>query len=181
MDPVEITAGRLHLRPWQPSDAPAVFDACQDPDIQRWTTVPSPYTTEDARGYVEQLSPSGWESGTTAAFAVLDATTGDLLASVALMGIADGSAELGYWCVAAARRRGVVSEAASAVCRWGFAELGLQRIEWQAEVGNEASRGVADRCGFVQEGVRRLGLVQRGERRDSWVASLLATDPGTLG
>jgi hypothetical protein len=29
-------------------DVEAVFEACQDPEIQRWTTVPSPYTHNDA-------------------------------------------------------------------------------------------------------------------------------------
>jgi hypothetical protein len=36
---------------------------------------------------------------------------------------------------------------------------------------------VAERAGFTIEGVQRAGCVQRGERRDAWVGSRLATDP----
>ena len=55
MDGVEITAGRLHLRPWQPGDAPEVYAACQDPEIARWVTaIPCPYLESDAREFVEQ-------------------------------------------------------------------------------------------------------------------------------
>jgi RimJ/RimL family protein N-acetyltransferase len=77
MDGVEITAGRLHLRPWQPQDAPAVYAACQDPQIQRWiAAIPAPYREADAREFVDRLAPEGWAAGTEAAFAVLDATSG---------------------------------------------------------------------------------------------------------
>jgi RimJ/RimL family protein N-acetyltransferase len=81
MEPTEITAGTLHLRPFQPWDAAEVLAACQDPEIPRWTHVPSPYTAEHARAWVEEVSPQGWADGTTASFAVLDATTAQLLAA----------------------------------------------------------------------------------------------------
>ena len=176
MEPTEITAGRLHLRPWQPSDEDAVFAACQDPDIQRWTTVPSPYTREDAKAWVTTTAPEQWQSGTATPFAVVDATTGELLASVGLHLIRGDRCEVGYWCVPSARGQSVVSDAVSAVCRWGFAELGLQRIEWVAGVGNWASRAVAQKCGFTVEGLARMGMHYRGGHIDAWVGALLSTD-----
>lgn len=176
MDLVALTAGRLHIRPWEPWDADEVFAACQDPQIARWTTVPSPYTREDARAYVEELAPSGWAAGTSASFAVLDATTARVHASVALMSIADGSAEIGYWAAPGSRGRGYTAEAVGAVCRWGFGALGLQRVHWQAEVGNWGSRAVAESCGFTVEGTLRRALVHRGQRVDTWCGSLLSTD-----
>ena len=177
MEPVEITAGRLHLRPWQPDDAPAVLAACVDPEIQRWTTVPSPYTGRDARAFVEDLSPRGWADGTCAQFAVLDATSGRLLAAVGLDDVAHGSAEVGFWAVPRARGRGVVTDAVGAVCRWGFGALGLQRVLWQAEVGNLASRAVAEKAGFTVEATLRAGLPARdGSRVDAWAATLLSGD-----
>ena len=45
----------LLLRPWRPDDADAVHRACQDPDIQRWTTVPRPYLREHADAFVAQV------------------------------------------------------------------------------------------------------------------------------
>ena len=176
MQPTEITAGRLHLRPWQESDQQALYEVCQDPEIQRWTRVPSPYTHEDARVFVTERSPQGWEAGTAASFAVLDATSGELLAGVVLFDIGEGSAEVGYYCAAPARGQGVMTDAVSALCRWGFGELGLDRIEWAAGVGNYASLAVAQKCGFRYEGMSRQGLVARGERYDGWWAALLKTD-----
>jgi RimJ/RimL family protein N-acetyltransferase len=49
----------------------------------------------------------------------------------------------------------------------------VELIEWRAEIGNEASRRVAQKAGFVMEGQLRKRLVHRGERVDIWVGSLL--------
>ncbi|MDQ1625080.1 MAG: hypothetical protein QOJ49_578, partial [Actinomycetota bacterium] len=55
--------------------------------------------------------------------------------------------------------------------------LGLGRVEWLAHVGNDASRRVAEKVGFVYEGMQRAKCHQRGVRYDAWVAGLL---PGEL-
>ena len=181
MEPTEIKAGRLHLRPWQPGDAPAVQAACADPAIQRWTTVPVPYTKKDAREYVEQLSPRGWADGTAALFAVLDATTGRLLGSVGLMDIADGSAEIGYWTAPAARGQGVAAVAVDAACRWAFGSLPVDRIELCHAVENTASARVAEKAGFVLEGrLRRSYRYGDGLKHDELLWSRLAGDPAPL-
>jgi RimJ/RimL family protein N-acetyltransferase len=62
------------------------------------------------------------------------------------------------------------------LCDWGFAALGLHRIEWRAYVGNEASRRTAVKAGFTVEGLARAGCTQRGERRDAWIGARLSTD-----
>ena len=178
MDPVEIAAGRLHLRPFAASDAEAVFRACQDPGIQRWTRVPSPYTREDAVTFVERISPQAWQNGTGAPFAVLDAATGELLASVGVrIDDDDALAEIGFWCAPEARGRGVTHQAVGVVSRWSFAARGAHRVEWLAEVGNHGSRRVAERAGFTLEGVLRGRLRGRRGQADAWVGALLATDP----
>jgi RimJ/RimL family protein N-acetyltransferase len=138
--------------------------------------IPWPYREPDAREFVEQIAPRGWAAGTDAAFAVLDATTGALLASVGLHDLdgRDGIARVVFWCAASARGRGVATSAVRAACRWGFAALGLGRIEWYAEVGNTASRRVAEKAGFTMEATLRSRLVRRdGSRADAWLARLL--------
>ncbi|GAC1442024.1 MAG: hypothetical protein NVS3B26_03630 [Mycobacteriales bacterium] len=178
MEPVEITAGRLHLRPWRASDADAVLAACSDPQTQRWTSVPVPYTLEHASSFVEEAGPRGWATGTDCGFAVCDATSGEVLGSIALRARPErGLWDVGYWTARGARGQGVMSEALGALCRWGFAELGAERIEWLAAIGNWASRRVAEKAGFTVEGTLRDGLPGREGRRDCWLGARLATDP----
>lgn len=177
LEPVEITAGRLHLRPWRPDDAEAVHAACQDPAVQRWTRVPVPYRREDAETYVGAVSEQGWTSGTAAHLAVVDAGSEQVLASVSLMGIAGGRAEVGAWAAPAARGRRVVPDAVQALARWAFGALDLVRLEWAAEVGNVASLRAGVHAGFRFEGRRACSMRRRdGADVDAWWLSRLASD-----
>ena len=60
--------GALLLRPWRAEDADAVYRACQDPEIARWTMVPQPYRMEHAVDYVTTFTRSTWAHGTGAPF-----------------------------------------------------------------------------------------------------------------
>ncbi|WP_207919687.1 GNAT family N-acetyltransferase [Micromonospora sp. KC207] len=186
VEPVELTEDGLLLRPWRAADADAVHRACQDPDIQRWTTVPRPYLPEHARAYVTEVSAGDWRAGSRAPFAVCDAVTGELLASCGLVSLdqTTNSGEIGYWVAPWARGRGVSTRATRAVARWAFDALRLRRLIWQAEIGNHASRLAALRAGFRVEGELRLAHPSPGGRREGWIGSLFAEDlpaPGAPG
>ncbi|MGK5521573.1 GNAT family N-acetyltransferase [Micromonospora sp. URMC 107] len=186
VEPVEITEDGLLLRPWRPTDAEAVHRACQDPDIQRWTTVPRPYLPEHAHRFVTEVAPADWTTGDGASFAVCDAARGELLGSCGLVSIDAGlrSGEIGYWTAPWARGAGVSVRAARVVARWAFDSLKLRRLIWQAEVGNHASRLVALRAGFRVEGRLRLADPAPGGSPAGWIGSLLPGEvpaPGETG
>ncbi|MFI2211177.1 GNAT family N-acetyltransferase [Streptomyces sp. NPDC020141] len=179
MEPIVLTTERLLLRTFTADDTEAVLQACQDPDIQRWTTVPSPYERRHAAEYTERMVPDGWQAGTMCTFAVLPREGGPLLASVAVtLRTYSGTWEIGFWTGREHRGNGFMAEAAGAVAHWIFTGLGATRLEWRAEVGNTASRAVAERTGFTVEGVLRAGLLNKDTLRDAWVGSLLPSDLG---
>ena len=173
---VEITAGRLHLRAWQAGDEPAMTRLLDEPAVARWTPHPSPYRLQDA---AERIAGDAghWSAGTRAELAVLDAVSGDLLGIVGLYRMTGADAEVGWASAAAARGRGVATDAVAALCRWGFAALALERLEAQVEVGNWASRRVAEKAGFTVEGTQRGAPGPAGRRADSWLLSRLSGDP----
>jgi RimJ/RimL family protein N-acetyltransferase len=177
MDPVTLTTDRLLLRTVGPRDTDAVHEACQDPDIQRWTTIPSPYLREHAESFTEQTAPAGWADGSLFTFGVF-LHCGDLAGLLGLTMRALGMAEIGYWAAKRHRRHGYIAEAALTACRWAFAHAAIDRVEWRAEVGNRASRAVAERAGFTIEGTLRSATNNKGVRRDTWVGSLLPSDLG---
>jgi RimJ/RimL family protein N-acetyltransferase len=78
-----------------------------------------------------------------------------------------------------ARARGIATDSVRVLCRWAFDVLGLDLIEWRAEVGNLASRRVAEKAGFRVEAVLRQRLVHRGMRVDAWVGSMLPAEMPT--
>ena len=180
MQPTEIAAGRLHLRPWASYDADAVFTACSDPVTQRWTTVPSPYTRKHAQAYVDGATAC-WAAETALTWAVRDSTTGDVLASIALRRedgqAVEGCWSVGYWAAPTARGHGVMTEALQAVCRWAFGPLGATRLIWEAEVGNWPSRRVAEKAGFTVTEDAGCTIVHRGVEAPAWIGVRRAADP----
>ncbi|ASW53737.1 GNAT family N-acetyltransferase [Plantactinospora sp. KBS50] len=175
MEPSTISEAGLTLTGWRAADAADVLRACRDPDIQRWTTVPSPYRAEHAHDFVTAAAPRAWATGTAAPFAVRDTGTGELLGSCGLVTIdrRERSAEIGYWTAPWARGRGVATRAARAVARWALTDLALRRLVWQAELGNHASRLVALRAGFRVEGRLRLAAPHPRGTQEGWVGTLL--------
>lgn len=171
--------GPTALRPWRDSDQQALVEACRDPEIVRWTRVPANYGPTDAKAYLlgrwDMLS-----CGLAAPFAIVAAPDGELLGSVSLLRIAweHRRAEVGYWLAREARGRGHATRAVELVCSWGFATLGLERIELLAAVGNRASQAVAERSGFRAEAVLRSYARGAHERLDMVCFGRLAGGAG---
>ncbi|MDR7273710.1 GNAT family N-acetyltransferase [Catenuloplanes atrovinosus] len=177
MEPQTISAGPYTLRPFRRADVEWVYQVSTDPETRHWVHLPIPYRMEHAEYFVDQIATAGWRRGRRAEFLVEDSVTGEPLGRVGLGLAPEDAATVGFWVDPRARGRGVATASVRTVCDWGFRTLGLGLIEWRAEVGNAASRRVAEKAGFLVEGVLRSRLVHRGERVDAWVGSLLPTDP----
>jgi RimJ/RimL family protein N-acetyltransferase len=173
--PVEgISDGAVVLRLPSDADVPAIVAACQDPEIPRWTRVPMPYGEGEARGWLAQEAQSRAD-GEMLGLVVVDAEDGTLLGSAGIVHINrdEGRCELGYWMARQARGRGVATRAVRLLSRWTFDSLPVDRIEIHAEPDNAASRRVAERVGFMLEGVLRSYFVNKGVRHDAASYSLL--------
>ncbi|GLZ45461.1 acetyltransferase [Actinomycetospora sp. NBRC 106375] len=164
---------RTRLRPWRAEDAPAIEAACQDPEIQRWTTVPSPYGPADAEEFLAHRVPDARARG-GAAFAVDDLTTGELAGSTTLLHVERGVGEVGYWVAPWARRRGLGADALDTLASWAFSQQLAHRLELQIEPDNVGSRALAVRADFLPEGLLRGRLLIDGEPRDAMMHARLA-------
>lgn len=163
-----MPAGSLLLRPPGEQDVDDITRACQDAELRRWTTVPSPYTRAHAEEFVQNLA------GEAAAWTISD---GQVL--MGMIGIRDwraarspgASAQIGYWVAPWGRGRGVATSALTAVRDHLAAEHALVRMDWEALVGNDASLAVARKAGIRIEGSRRWGGLQRDRLVDLWVGA----------
>ncbi len=63
--------------------------------------------------------------------------------------------DIGYWCHSAQAGQAYITEAVQELARLGFAQLGLARIEIIVDEKNLGSRKVAEKAGFVLEGILR--------------------------
>jgi RimJ/RimL family protein N-acetyltransferase len=86
----------------------------------------------------------------------------------------EARAAVGYWLAPDARGRGVATRTVRLLARWAFDHLAVARLELTCAPDNVAPQRVAERCGFVREGVLRSHLRFKGGRRDTMVFSLLS-------
>lgn len=170
---VELTDGVITLRPPTEGDVDSVLEACQDPEIQRWTTVPSPYRRSDAAAYVD-LSRWAWAQGDAAVFVIVDSHERCLLGTIDMRHVGAAAGEIGYWVAPWARRRGVAGRALTLVRDWAGSVQGKTELTLQVFDGNEGSAQVAERAGF-----RRVGTVTADHRGEARVAHRYSWMGGT--
>jgi RimJ/RimL family protein N-acetyltransferase len=172
-----LSDGRVTLREWRPSDVPRIVAMCREPDVIRFTSVPVPYTADDARLWLD-LHPGRVAAGDGAAFAI---TQGDDELPIGSIGVRvlhdQGIAETGYHVVTDHRDRGVATAALRLIAAWTLAELPVARLQLTTHLDNPASQRVAEKAGFTREGILRAWADQRGERVDLVMWSLLPGDP----
>lgn len=176
---------RITLRPHRPDDVDGLLEMGADPETQQWTSMPSPYTRADAEAFVARCGADAPAPGSCAlGIEAVDPATGQprLAGNLELRTTAGGAGSVGFALAPWARGRGVLSRALRLLLEWAFTPeaeggAGLQVVHWEAYVGNWASRRVAWACGFRVEGTVRGFGHQRGERRDSWVGSLVRGEP----
>ena len=169
--PSPLTDGVVSLREWRARDIPAIVEICTDPEVVRFTRVPSPYTEQDARdflagGVIDEMS-----------FAIVSAADeGEVLGSIGLRDAGEGRGEIGYLVGAQARGGGVAPRALRLLAEWALTEGGMARVQLYTRVDNPASQRVAEKAGFRREGVIRSHMLLKGERHDAVIFGLIAED-----
>lgn len=174
MEPVTLTAEGLTLRPPEDGDLPELASAMTDPDVLRWTLVPADWEKRFPANFAS-VALRQWHDDGNYRWVITDGER--VLGMVNLTPKRHGVMEIAYWTSPWARGGGVAERAARAVITWAFDVVGCPRVEWDAIVGNHASRLLALKLGFTMTGRQRASLDQRGERRDTWTGDLL---PGEL-
>src|SRR2546421_874770 len=111
------------------------MSAAADPLIPLITTVPAG-RREDALAYVRRQHER-LTSGVGYSFAIADAGTDEAVGQFGLWtgDQRHGRAGIGYWIAPGRRRRGYVTAALHAVCRWAFTLPGIVRLELRVEPG----------------------------------------------
>jgi RimJ/RimL family protein N-acetyltransferase len=158
--PIAVKGDGLHLREWRSADLADLVELLDDPDIARWTPMPSPFDLDAGEAYLARAL----QMRTTGQRIQLAITVdgGTPLGEVLLFGVDAGlgEAELGYLVGAAYRRRGLATGALTLLVRYARTTLKLHRLLLRIDSANQASCAVARRCGFQL--VREPPILQEG-------------------
>jgi RimJ/RimL family protein N-acetyltransferase len=174
-----LSDGEVTLRPWNEDDVEALVSGLDgDEEISRWLElIPQPYRETEARMWIDGASML-WREGSGSPFAVL--TVGGGVVGGAGINWIDREhsvGDVGYWLRRDARGHGYTTRAVRLLAEWAFSN-GCERLQLRADVENVDSQRVAERVGFVREGVQRSARYNPriGRRMDFVVFSLLPAE-----
>jgi len=145
-----IETERLFLRPWQESDAESLYKYAKDPRVGPSAGWPAHTSIENSREIIRNVL------SVPETYAVVLKETCEPIGSIGIkMGIntdltdRSDEAELGYWLGTPYWGLGLIPEAAYALLRHGFENLGLQAVWCGYFSNNEKSKRVQEKCGFI--------------------------------
>lgn len=167
------------LRPWDPArDVDAVRRAFDDPDIQFWHTRRLD-TDAEARDWLASWGQR-WSDERAASWAIAQTGSSTAVGQAGLRTVflEGAQAQVSYWVLPEARRRGLASRATEAVVQWAFGRVGLQRLSLQHSVRNSASCAVASAAGFDLEGTLRRHMLHADGWHDFHLHARVSPTPG---
>lgn len=169
LPPIEIDGIRYRLRPFEPGDLRVVEEASRDDFIPLITTVPSEWTPEEGRAFLDRQN-SRLSEGEGWSLAIVDRQRDRAVGQIGLWitHLQKGRAEIGYWIAESGRRQGAASEAVQALSDWAFEQLDVDRLSLFIEPWNTASIKTAERAGYEREGLLRNWERVSETPRDMW-------------
>jgi len=167
----------LRIRPFQESDGLPFVEAARESVTSVGTWLPwchDNYTLAEAASWFA-LCAQNAKSGSAYEFGVFSTDTNDLLGGIAInqLNRNHNFGNVGYWVRQSQQRKGVASQAVTAIANYGFQELKLTRLEIVVAEDNRASRRIAEKVGAVFECIARNRLIIRGTPYAAAIYSLL--------
>ena len=143
---------RCILRAPVMDDAPAIFEMMSDERITRYLGRLPMVSIDEAVERIETFS-TGFVEQRSVTWIVCWRATGDIVGTCSLFNLlkAHYRAELGYLLLPRWWKMGIMSEVLKGVLKWGFDDMQLHSILAQIDPENDASRGLLEKHGFIQE------------------------------
>jgi RimJ/RimL family protein N-acetyltransferase len=169
---------RLVLREFRESDFDAVHAYGADPEVARFM-VWGPNTPEETRAFLDRVQEqqAGWPRPSVNT-AVELADSGRLIGSAELRVVHSENqhGEFGYCFHRDVWGQGYGPEAAGALIRQGFEEMGLHRITATCDVRNRKSWRVMEKLGMRREAMFREDVRVKRRWRDTYLYAILAEE-----
>jgi len=178
LDTAARTTPRFILRPFERRDALPLVEAVRAslPELQQWLPwAHAGYGRLDAQAYIRE-SIRSWKEGKAFDLAIRDPERprhhlGNI--SIWFLSKSFRTGEIGYWVRTDETARGIATEATGRALKIAFDEMNLHRAILRIALGNRGSERVAEKLGFVREGVLREEIKVRGQWLDHSVWGLL--------
>jgi RimJ/RimL family protein N-acetyltransferase len=151
-----LETNRLIIRRWTVADELPLYAICSDPVVMQYVGDGAPWTREGTRQFIEEALATEKQYGYCRWPLILK--DDGMLAGFCGFAPAEHGAEIGWRLARGKWGRGLTTEAAQAVLKFGIQKLGFQRVTATVQSGNEASLRVAEKLGMaVEQRIERNG------------------------
>lgn len=176
----EFKSERFLMRPPRPEDARQIACCVNDLEMARnLARLPHPYAPANALDWIAYAEKAR-DQGSEYAFVVTHEEAG-VIGSVGFNRTVGQAWEIGYWVDKAVQGKGVATEAAGALLKWGEAQFGVTKFIAGHFQDNPASGRVLEKLGFVRVGEKQLYSLARGGKDPAWRYSLGADPALAMG
>ena len=162
-----LETSRFLLRPFDISDSKRVQELAGDIKVATYTlNIPHPYEDGMAEGWIS-THKEHLEQDKIVTYAVVIKETQELIGAISLiLNLNHKKAEIGYWFGVPYWNNGYCTEATTEIIKYGFEQLGLNKIYACAVAENTGSWRVMEKAGMDYEGLRRQEVLKWGEFKD---------------
>lgn len=161
-----LTTERLILRPMRVSDAYDMYEYACRADVTEyllWSPHDSIFLTKDYLAYIEKR----YKAAEFYDWAITLADSGKMIGTAGFtkIDVQNSCGEIGYVLNPDYHGKGIATEAARRVIKFGFEDVGLHRIEAKFMRGNDASLRVMEKLGMTFEGYHTDAMLVKGKYR----------------
>lgn len=161
------------LRPFRAADFDTAVELAGGAGDALWI---DPLPAADGPG-MEAACEASRQEGAVLQLVIADPEDDAYLGEVSLVMLEPGTAELGCAVVRRARGRGIASSALGLLSTWALATLPLRRLQLTIDPRNLPALRLAEKAGYLREGLMRAYMERDGEVMDAVLFSRLPSDP----
>lgn len=175
--PTPIETARLRVRLLEEADLADLFAVNGDPEVTRFLPYATWETPAAGDAWFKRMTDLQ-ATGTALQFVVVDKAAEKAIGTCLIFRHDEPSAraELGFVLGRKYWGGGYMTEALTALIDCAFENMGMRRLEAEANPRNSASGKVLTRLGFVREGLARQRWVSKGAPHDVETYGLLHDD-----
>lgn len=158
-----IKTDRLLLRQFTDTDIGNVFEGLSHPDVIKYYGVSynSLEATKKQMKFFSDLQKN--ETGIWWAVCSLHDKVFYGAGGLNSLSKEHKKAEIGFWLIPTFWGKGIMTEAIPLICKYGFDQLGLHRIEGIVETENKNSKNAMSKLGFHHEGTMKECEIKNGK------------------
>lgn len=172
---INLKIGQYQIREFLTKDVETIVKNANNREVSKYMrdSFPYPYTKENAVQWIDFVK----NNYSKLFFAIADET--ELLGGIGAVPQTDVhrfSAEVGFWLGQSHWNKGIITVVLPSFCNYLFTKFNFNRLIANVFEGNEASKKVLEKTGFVLEGIQRKNVFKENKFVDHYIYGLLKED-----